>query len=273
MSMKELEWLYPQNLEEVPAMLEKKGVFLHGGGTGILKSGLSRVSRLIDLSKLPINYFREKSGRIEIGASQTYADVVENIKAVDPDHILVKALGEAANTPLRNRITIGGSIALFPPWSDLMGPLVALEADVSLLGSNNKNVKIADLASNRGFAKGNLITGIGFALKRRSSYYYREGRTIVDYPTFTVTVLLSKTDDVLRESRVVISGCTGRFKRLTDLEDYINGRGAGDIDIGTAVDLMDVSFPGKKNLKPEYLRHLAAVSVSRGLESLIKGAG
>jgi CO/xanthine dehydrogenase FAD-binding subunit len=271
--MKELEWFYPENLEEVPALLGLKGALPHGGGTGILKSGISRINGLIDLARLPLKYFRDKSGKIEIGACQTYAEVVKNIRNIDPDHILVKALCGSANTPLRNRITLGGSIALYPPWSDLMGPLIALEADVSLIGKDNKNVNITDYVSNRDLVKGNLITGISFELKSRSSYYYRETRTKVDYPAFTVTVLINKTDDIVQDSRIVISGCTGRFKRLTEIEQYLNGKSAGEIDTSAALDKMNVGFPRKKNLDPEYLRYIAEVRVERGLESLIKCEG
>ena len=270
--MRKLEWFYPKNLEEVPALLALKGTFPHGGGTGILKSGISRVNGLIDLSKLTLDYFREKSGKIEIGACQTYSDVVKNMRRIDPVHILVTALSCSANTPLRNRITVGGSIAMLPPWSDLMGPLIALEADVSLLGKNNKKVNLTDYISNRDLIKGNLITGICFELKSRQSYYYREARSRIDYPAFTVTLMLSKKEDVVRDPRIVISGCMGRFKRLAGMEKYLNGRRVEDIDIQAAVDLMDVSFSRKKNLSPEYLRHVAGVQIGRGLESLIKEA-
>ena len=162
-------------------------------------------------------------------------------------------------------------MALFPPWSDLMGPLIALGADVSLIGKNNNNVNAAEYASNRAMAKDTLITGVSFSSKNRLSYYYRDTRTSVDYPAFTVTILLNKTDDVIEDPRVVISGCTGRFKRLDGLEEFLRGKNARGFDIAGAVDFLDVSFPRKKNMTPEYLKHIAGVQVERGLESLLKG--
>lgn len=269
--MKELEWFFPEDLAQVPALLGLKGTVPHGGGTGILKSGIGRINGLIDLSRLPIGYFRAVNGKIEFGASQTYSELIKNIRRIDPGHILVKALGGSANTPMRNRITAGGSIALFPPWSDLMGPLIALGAEVSLIGKNNKNVNVAEYASNRDLVKGNLITGVSLELKSRLSYYYRESRTSVDYPAFTVTILLNKPDDVIEDPRVVISGCTGRFKRLDGLEEYLKGKSARELDVTGAVNLLNVSFPRKKNMKPEYLNHLAGVQIERGLEILLKG--
>lgn len=269
--MKELEWFFPEDLAHVPDLLGLKGMVPHGGGTGILKSGTGRINGLIDLSRLPLGYFRAVNSNIEIGASQTYSELIKNIRRIDPGHILVKALGGSANTPLRNRITVGGSIALFPPWSDLMGPLIALGADVSLIGKNKNNVNVAEYASNRDLVKGNLITGVSFELKSRLSYYYRESRTSVDYPAFTVTILLNKPDDAIVDPRVVISGCTGRFKRLDELEEYLKGKSAREIDVTGAVSFLNVDFPSKKNMTPEYLKHLAGVQVERGLESLLKG--
>jgi CO/xanthine dehydrogenase FAD-binding subunit len=269
--MKELEWFFPKDITQVPDLLSMKGAVPHGGGTGILKSGTGRINGLIDLSRLPLGYFRLVNGRVEFGASQTYSELVNNIRRIDPGHILVKALGRSANTPLRNRITAGGSIALFPPWSDLMGPLIALGADMSLIGKDNNNVNVSEYASKRDLVKGNLITGVGFELKSRLSYFYRESRTIVDYPAFTVTVMLNKPDDIIEDPRAVVSGCTGRFKRLDGLEKYLIGKSAREIDVADAVNLVDISFPRKKNMTPEYLKHLAGVRIERGLESLLKG--
>jgi CO/xanthine dehydrogenase FAD-binding subunit len=271
--MKELEWFFPEDLAQVPALMSMKGIVPHGGGTGILKSGTGRINGLIDLSRLPLGYFRAGKSRIEFGASQTYSELIKNIRRIDTGHILVKALGGSANTPLRNRITAGGSIALYPPWSDLMGPLIALGADVSLIGKNNNNVNISEYSSNRDLVKGNLITGVSFEDKSWLSYYYRESRTSVDYPAFTVTILLNKLDDAIDDPSIVISGCTGRFKKLDGLEKYLKGKSAGEIDVAGAVDLVNVSFPRKKNMTPEYLKHLAGVQVERGLESLLKGRG
>ena len=152
-----------------------------------------------------------------------------------------------------------------------MGPLIALGAEVSLIGKNKKNVDVAEYASNRDLAKGNLITGVSFEHKSRFSYYYRAGRTSVDYPAFTLTILLEKQDGVINDPRVVISGCTGRFKKMEGLEDYLKNRSVCDVDAAAVAGLLNVSFPRKKNMTPEYLRHLAGVQVERGLESLIKG--
>ena len=73
---------------------------------------------------------------VELGACTTFADAAAYLESLDGECILAKALGSAASTPLRNRITMGGSTALFPVWSDLVGPLIALGAEVELTGTN-----------------------------------------------------------------------------------------------------------------------------------------
>ena len=60
--------------------------------------------------------------------------------------MLVKALKNTATTPLRNRITVGKRL-LSPLWSNLMGPLLALDAEVEVVGKLNGTHKYEDLLS------------------------------------------------------------------------------------------------------------------------------
>ena len=267
--MKEIKWYFPDNLKEVSALLKKDGVIPHGGGTGILKASMSSVKGLIDLALLPLGFFRVNNRTIEIGAAQTYAEVVENMRKIDPEHILVKALSVSASTPLRNRITVGGSIALFPPWSDLMGPLIALDAEVSLCGSREGDFNITSYVNDRHLARGNLITGIKINRDRWTGYYYRETRTHFDYPAFTVTILLKKAGKVIEDTRIVIVGCTGRFRRLLELEEYIKGRDAGRVEPKGISEKIKIDFTGKKSLSPVYIKHLAKVRIERGLATVL----
>ena len=267
--MKEIKWYFPENLRAVPALLKKDGVIPHGGGTGILKGSMGSVKGLIDLTLLPLGFFRVKKGTIDIGAAQTYAEIIENMKKIDPEHILVKALSVSASTPLRNRITAGGSIAMFPPWSDLMGPLIALDAEVSLCGSREGDFNITSYVNDRHLAGGNLITGIKINRDRWTSCYYRETCVHFDYPAFTVTILLKKDGKAIVDTRIVIVGCTGRFRRLLELEESIRGRDAGEVEPESISGKVKIDFTGKKSLSPGYIRHLAKVQIERGLAAVL----
>ena len=87
-----LKWYYPQSLEEIPALLRKRGVAPHGGGTSLLRGSLSRLAGLIDLSALPLRVFEHDKREIRIGAAMSYGDVVRHLRQIEPGHILVKSL-------------------------------------------------------------------------------------------------------------------------------------------------------------------------------------
>ena len=98
--MNELQWFFPEKLEGVPELLKRDGIVPHAGGTFLLKTGMKSVKGLIDLGNLPLNYFHDSDGFIEIGSTMTFSDVVEKMKSIDTESILVKSLGKAASTPL-----------------------------------------------------------------------------------------------------------------------------------------------------------------------------
>ena len=51
--------------------------------------------------------------------------------------MLAASLSQAASTPLRNRITLGGSLKDFPLWSNLYAPLIAIDAKVEIKGNKS----------------------------------------------------------------------------------------------------------------------------------------
>ena len=81
--MNRIEWYFPETIDEAAALLARERTVPHGGGTGLVKSGLSSFSGVVDLAKLPLNYLKMEKGILEIGASQTFASVAENLSNLD----------------------------------------------------------------------------------------------------------------------------------------------------------------------------------------------
>jgi len=260
--------------EEVTGLLQEEGIIPHGGGTSILKGGMKRVKGLIDFRCLDLSYFRTVKGMIEIGAACTYSEVVDRMHEIDPCHILVKALSQSASTPLRNRISIGGSVALFPIWSDLMGPLLALEAEVSLIGKNRGRYPIGEYINKRELRKDMLITAVLFKQNAWNACYYRETRTRVDYPCFSITILVREKNNsgnnVIEEIKIVIIGSAKRFSRLTGLEETLKGQAINSIKIEGIGSALDVEFVGRKALSAEYIKANAGIQLERGLKEVLK---
>ncbi len=271
--MAELSWYYPESLSGLRNLLGQPGIVPHGGGTALLKRDLNRLQGLIDLSNMPYRDILVDHKRIHIGAIATYDDVVRVLSYENPDHILVQSLSRAGSTPLRNRFTVGGGIAAFPVWSDLMGPLLALEADVTLVSpTEEKTIPLAQYTDESEHRQQTLVTAVAFDKRSWLSAYHRETRTVVDYPAFTITVLASIREETVEDIRIVLVGTSRKYNRLHQLEQELNGHLITQLGKTDVVLPQDVTFPNRKHGSGDYLREAATVALNRKLAELVRGS-
>jgi len=268
--MEKLRWYFPEKLDEAVELLKEDGVVPHAGGTGLLRRGVQGIKGFVDLGRLPLNYFDAADGSVEIGATQTFEDASQNVKKADPGSVLPMVLCSLP-PPIRNRITVGGSVALFPPWSIIMGPLIALDASVVLEGKNHGVYKIDEYVTNKSLKEKSLIKGIRFKTGNWKGVYYKASRTTFDYSSFNITFLMKRAGDRIEDLRVVVAGCSDRFLRLKELENELRGKNAGDVNVAESVKKVRLEFPAKKLGSPDYVKHVAMVELERGLEKMLTG--
>ncbi len=268
--MKELKWYYPKTLADAEILVQQKNVLPHGGGTGLLLRNLTGVDGLIELYQLPLKGIKRSGNIIKIGSLCTYADVVLEMRKIKPDHILEKCLRHSANTPLRNRITVGGSIAMFPPWSDLIGALIVLNARVSLIGENPGDFPIERYIKDKILRQNTMFTAVKFSLADWHSAHYREVRTSSDMPIFNHTVLLKITEGRIVESRLITVGTATKYTRLTKVEEYLNGLQINSID-GTEIEKrVSLKFTGSRIDDPAYTSIKAGIELGRMIQQMVR---
>ena len=105
------------------------------GGTDLvplLREAACRLSNLVDLNRVTeLNYIREDSGYICIGATATHAQVAASpIAAKAP--ALVDAVSWIGSPQIRNRATIAGNLCNASPAADSAPPLLVHEAEVTI---------------------------------------------------------------------------------------------------------------------------------------------
>ena len=74
-----------------------------------------------------------------------------------------------------------------------MGPLLALEAEVALIGASEGSFPLVEYLKKREIRNRSLITGITFKKRELNSYYFRQSRTRFDYSTFSISILVEKS--------------------------------------------------------------------------------
>jgi CO/xanthine dehydrogenase FAD-binding subunit len=150
-----------------------------------------------------------------------------------------------------------------------MGPLLALEAEVELVGRGCSRCRVEDYTNEREIRRGTLITAVRFKLEQWDYYYYREARTFADHPAFTLTLLCMKDAGHIKKFRAVLTGCVGRHMRLNRVEEDLVQTPVGNIEPARVAQTVNVRFAGKKSMSPEYLKHLVVVQVERGIAELL----
>jgi len=265
----EIQWFYPSNLNDVQELLEQPGIYPCAGNTFLLKAGLKKVKGLIYLGDLGLDYFRSDGQRHSVGATLTFNGLVRNLIRISPDSVLIKSLRSAATCPLRNRITVGGSVASFPRWSDLMGPLIALDASLELIGSQQGQVKVTDYLASPQSRKGTLITEINYSPQEWQSSYFRCGRTVNDYSLFNFTILWQiNYSGQLEDIRIVLVGTRKKFRRIVEIEDAVRGLPLADCHWENLVNELELSFNQSTFGRANYLEHMARCELVRALSRI-----
>ena len=165
----------PADLDEAIqiASSSEDGSYLAGGMTLIptMKFRLASPSDLIDLGAVEaLRGIADEGGHLRIGAASTHAEVAASALVTERLPALAGLAGRIGDPAVRNRGTIGGSIANADPAADYPAALLALDAEVV---TNRRSIAAADFFT--GFFStaldlGELVTAIRFAVPAQAAY-------------------------------------------------------------------------------------------------------
>jgi len=146
--------------EEAVALLGEKDARLLAGGQSLiatLNMRLSSPALLIDINGVGgLGGTVHKNGKIEIGALVRHAQAERSELIVKYAPLIARALPHIGHAAIRNRGTLGGSIAFADPAAELPACLLALDGEVDATGPKGKRtIKAAD------FFKGLFETALG----------------------------------------------------------------------------------------------------------------
>ena len=102
-------YYYPASIKEALSLLANDNTEIIAGGTHITTSTQIK-PRLVDITRLKMNYITEEEQEIIIGSTTTITEILESPLTTEIGNgILTKACSLIGDTPLRNTITLGGS--------------------------------------------------------------------------------------------------------------------------------------------------------------------
>jgi carbon-monoxide dehydrogenase medium subunit len=266
----------PESLEEAVRMLHENGedAKLLAGGHSLLplmKLRLAAPTLIVDMRRLPgLRGIQQEDRGWRIGAMTRHADLQDAPEL----GVVSKAASLIADQQVRNRGTIGGSLAHGDPASDLPGVLLALEGEVTAHGPDGaRPIAAADLFQDyltTSLAHDEAITEV--RLPDMAGYgfgYEKFTRRAEDWAMVGVCALVKTSDGACEDVRVGLTHMGSTPLRATAVEEALRGQSLSEESIAAAAEHAADSTdpPGDLNATPDYKRHLARVLTKRALRS------
>ncbi len=239
----------------------------------LMKLRLSEPTRLIDISRLPeLAGIREVEGRLEVGAGVVHRDVAESALLRERCPMLAETAEEIGDPQVRNRGTLGGSLAHADPAADYPAAVLALDAELHLLGPRGwRTVPAGEFFQGLftvDMAPDEILVRIRFAPVRTAAYAKLHQRAS-HFAIVGVAAALDVRDGLVRAARVALTGATSYARRLTAVERALVGRPPTPAAIEEAAahaddGLEDVT--SDLHASAEYRRAMIRVFARRALE-------
>jgi carbon-monoxide dehydrogenase medium subunit len=240
--MTPVELLEPASLHEAIALLDPDDPTVRpiAGGTALMlmmKAGVFRPARLVSLRKLGEQFSRiavGADGHLTIGAMTPLAMVERSAEVAKATPVIPRAMRRLSNIRVRNVATIGGNLAHGDPHMDLPPILIALGAEVAVIGpqkdgkTSERTIAVEDLFAGyyeTVLAKNELIAALHIPPQGKSRAAYMKVTTgsAEDWPALGVAIALETEGLTIKSARAVVSAATEKATRLKATEKVLVG--------------------------------------------------
>jgi aerobic carbon-monoxide dehydrogenase medium subunit len=286
MKLPPFDYACPTALADAVALLAA-----HNGEAKVIAGGQSLVpmlafrlaapSLLVDLRKLAeLRKVDIAASGVTLGAMVRWCDILSHkgLHAAQP--LLVAAVDHVAHYQIRNRGTIGGSIAHADPAAEMPGIALTCEAEVAVVGTAGprtiraENFFLGPLTT--ALAPDEIIIEIRFpAWPAGRRFGFREfARRRGDFAMAAAALWYDEDAGLARNAHVGVIGVGDRPQRLATVEAVLNGRAIDEVVIAQAEAAAAAAVDPQSDIhaSADYRRALTGVMVERALRDAAKAA-
>jgi carbon-monoxide dehydrogenase medium subunit len=282
------EYFAPKSLDEALRLVERHGdeAKLLAGGHSLLplmKFRLSAPRYVIDIGRVrSLHSIREDGGKLVIGALATHHDLETSVLLRITCPLLAETAAEIGDVQVRNRGTVGGSLAHADPAADYPAAMLALDAEIVATSSGGSRVIPAteffvDLLTTQ-LRPGEILTEVRIpGGGERSGAAYRKLPQPASH--FALAGAAARVTlgagEKIESAAIGITGVAVRAYRATAAEQMLIGKKATPKLLAEAAEkVTDGIDPlGDIHASAAYRRAAAAVYARRALEAAIARAG
>jgi carbon-monoxide dehydrogenase medium subunit len=225
------------------------------------------------------SYIKRDNGTLRFGALTRHAEI-EASAAAGKIPILHDCAAGIADVQVRNRGTIGGSLAEADPSGDWATVLFTLSTEVRCLGTNGeRTLSLTDFikdAYTTALAHDELVSEVAVKMPAGGSggAYLAFKRSAPVYPTASAAVQLTMDDDVCKDVAIAL-GCVGLIPiRAEEAELALRGRRLTEQTIAGAADAARAAADPQSDMRgsADYKRALVGALVKRAIEIALRRA-
>ena len=280
------DYYRPKTIAEASALLKKhKGARVLAGGHSLLpamKFRLANPKALVDLGGIKgLCGIQARGKAIWIGAMTVHADVAASALLRKACPLLAETAAQIGDLQVRNRGTIGGSIAHADPAADYPTALVALGATVLVNGPRGERKIPAgkfflDLFTTA-LKPGELVTAVLLAPAGKGSgaSYMKHPHPASRYAVAAAAAVVEIKDGKFVRASLVVGGATANPVRVEAAEAALAGQKADAAAITAAAARVAAAIPdpmGDSYASGDFRVHLASVLAKRALTAAVERA-
>ncbi len=271
------EYSAPASLSEALKLLGDGEAKALAGGMSLIplmKLRLATPEQLVDIGRIPgLSYIKQDNGVLRIGATTTHYEVESSPLVRSTCPLLAEAATNIGDVQVRNRGTIGGSIAHADPAADYPASLLALEARVVLVtAKSEREIPIADFfvdTFTTALEPGELVREVIVPMEDPSAgtSYQKVVQPASGFAIVGIAARIRKTGDQITLARIGVTGLAGKPYRALLVEKALEGRAGSPTDVQNAAALVADGVEANSDLhgSADYRKHLARVYTMRAL--------
>jgi aerobic carbon-monoxide dehydrogenase medium subunit len=282
------EYHVPKTVNEAAQLAAEfggDGKILAGGHSLVpmMRLRLAAPKHIVDITRIPeLAYIREEGGKIQIGALTTHYQIESSdlLKAKCP--LFPEAAGEIGDVQVRNKGTLGGSLAHSDPAADWPAAILAADAEIHAVGlSGDRWIAAQDFFVDMlttALEPGEILTGVRVPLlpDHAGDAYVKLRQPASGFAVVGVAarVVLDGQGSVQHVS-VGITGIGPKAYRATGVELALRGKSptARHLEEASAHAADGVEANSDLYASSEYRAHLARVYTRRALAKAVERAG
>lgn len=277
----EFDYQTPGSVAEAVQLLQQSGgdAKILAGGHSLLpmmKLRLVQPPLLIDISRIAdLRGIERADGGLRIGAMTTETEIQDSALVREVCPLLAETASHIGDQQVRNRGTIGGTLAHGDPAADMPAAFLALGGSVTVVGPNGeRTIAAEDLFVDMlttALEPDEVLTSVRVpALPSRTGTAYEKfANAASGYAIAGVAaVIMLDAQGACAEARIAITGAGSKATRASAVEDALRGKRLDDDTIAAAAEHAPdgLSLLSDLHADEEYRAHLSRVYTRRAVQ-------